>query len=539
MSADSLIQALPDLVAFVRRNGVITRHVGGRGLPGIAASGSLEGRRLDDVWGEEAAELLGRMVRRALATREPVEGRFVDGTRQYAAHVDPKSPDRVLCVIRALGAADRRSSDSGFDACIERRDFVTRFQQSVTDAALRERPLALCMILLQGLGDIGHIIDFSISETVLTTALLRLREVKARGAVSAPWYVGQLGESLLAVVVEGSVNRGELLELTQALCDSLAQPISVGSATFELSPRAGVARLGRDAQNPQALLEHARSALHEARRSSATDVKFFSETLAMRPLNRLDYERELRDAIEADQLCLRYAARHDLASGRLVAIQAYLRWRHPLRGDVPPAEFLPVAGSTGLSSSVSRWALGRLRRDLPGLRSRAGHGVRISFGALRHHFASDGLAEDIEAFLRSGELTADLLELRVSEETIAGLDAPERTLGRLADLGASLVVDEFGRGYTSITCLAKLPLRAMQVDRSFVAAVGEDPTALRICRAAVGFARVLGLTPIAPGVDGKGQLRCMREAGFVEGFGDHFGDVASPAAGGAQARNRA
>ena len=525
MSDDSLIESLPDLVAFVRRNGVIARHLGGRGVAQAGGDGTFDGRSLEDVWGVEAGGLLKRMLKRALATREHVEGRFVDNAQQYEARIDAKGPDKALCVIRSLGPAQGPGRGSAAGAVIERRDFMQRFQHSVNDATLRERPLAVCLIMLRGLGDIGQLIDFAISDSVATTAMLRLRELAAADLCDAPWYLGQLGEGLLAVVVEGPTTREQLAALSRALCESLARPVSIGEATFQLSPCAGIAQLGKDARSPQALLEHARSALLEARRSESTEVQFFSQTLAMRPINRLDYERELRHAIEANELGLRYAVRRELASGRPVAVQAYLRWQHPLRGPVPPAEFLPVAGGTGLSTSLSRWALRRLQQDLPELRSRVGADVRVSFGPLRHHFACDGVANDLEDFLASGTLPAELLELRVADETVAGLSAPEQTLGRLAELGATLVIDEFGRGFTSLTRLVSLPFKAMQVDRAFVAAMNDDEAALRICRATVSFARALGLVAITPGVDSEGDIAIMREIGFSEGLGDHCGHM--------------
>lgn len=529
MNSDSLIQALPDLVTFIDRNGVIARHAGGHGLAGADHAGNLAGKKLEEIWGDEAAQLLKQMIRRALATRGQVEGRFVDGMRRFEARVDPKGPDRVLCVIRAvepLGSAAREAQDSPDDGHIERRGFFKRFQQSVADAALRERPLAVCMILLQGLNDIGRIIDFTISEKVATAAMQRLRHVGVTGVESPQWYLGQLAEGLLAVVIEGTADREVLRSLGHALCDSLAEPVDIGDATFQLTPCGGIVLLGQDARQPQALLEHARAAMLEARRSAIPDVRFYSDTLRMKPLNRLDFERELQDAIATDQLRLRYAARHDLRTGQLVAIQAYLRWPHPLRGEVRPAEFLPVAESTGLSTPLSRWALGRLRRDLPALHAQAGRAVRISFGALRHHLASDTLAVDISELLGSGELAPGTLELRIAEKVVSGLELPDRTLGRLADLGAQLVVDEFGRGFTSLARLVHLPFQALQVDRSFVTSIDEDPAALRICRAAAAIAREFGLEPIATGVDTDEDLHRMREAGFAQGLGDRYGQLA-------------
>jgi predicted signal transduction protein with EAL and GGDEF domain len=332
------------------------------------------------------------------------------------------------------------------------------------------------------------------------------------------------------VVVEGASSRNVLEKLLGALCDALAEPVSIEDATFQLLPCAGVALLGQDAKKPQALLEHARNAMLEARRSSIPDVRFYSETLRMRPMSRLDFERELRGALEADQLRLRYVARHSLASGERLAVHAYLRWPHPLRGDVRPAEFLPIAHGTGLSVPLSRWALGRLQRDLPALRRAVGRRLRVSFGPLRHHLTGDALATDVEELLRSGDLAADELELRLAERAVAGLDAPDRAIGKLADLGVSLMIDEFARSYSSLSRLVYLPFQSLQVDRSFVRAVDEDPAALRVCVAAASLARNFGMTPVAAGVDGAVDAERMRDAGYEQGLGDYFDAVTLPAA---------
>ncbi len=553
MAGDPLIEALPDLVALVRRNGVVIRNVGGRGLPGIAASGSLEGRRLDDLWGEEAAQLLLQLLRKSIAQRQQVEGRFLDRGRAFEARMEPQGPDRVLCVIRAAtvgrGSAARGDAEdtrglgadpSGVaggadprEAPVDRRGFFRRFQQSVADAALREQPLAVSLVLLRGLADIGRIIDFAIAEKIATAALQRLQTVTPGAQGGLDWYVGQLGEGLLGIVIEGRADRRSIGALVGALCDALAEPVAIADASFQLSPCAGIALLGQDAKAPQALLDHARAAMLEARRSAIPDVRFYSDTLRMRPTSRLDFERELRGALEADQLRLRYVARHRLRDGSRVAVQAYLRWPHPLRGEVRPEEFLAIAHGTGLSLPMSRWALDRIRRDMPALRSAAGRGLRVSFGPLRHHLTGDALAADVEALLATGELAADELELRLAERVVASLDAPDRAMGRLADLGVSLMIDEFARSHSVLSRLAYLPFATLQVDRSFVRAVDADPAALKICVAVASVAKSFGMTPVAAGVDGAGDAARMLQAGYVEATGDHFGGIALPSGAGA------
>lgn len=539
MSDDSLIEALPDLVAFVRRDGVVLRQLGGRRVT-VPGGGKLVGRNLAELWPEEVAAQLRQMIRRALTDRSSSEGRFTCDGRAYDVRIGAHGRERALCMIReASGAPESVPGDGvrgGGRAAIERRAFVGRLKQSIADAALRERKMAVCMIHVDGLEDVGRLIDFAIAERVIAELLARL-PVPDEGPVS--WYVGQLGECSLAAVVEGFGDREDVRDVAARLRDSIAAPVQVGDSTFTVKPSAGLAVLGEDASRAGALLEHAHSAMLESRRGDGRSVQFYSDTLRLRSLSRLDIEQELRAAIAENQLALRYAARYELGSDTLVAVHTYLRWPHPLRGEVRAAEFLPIADSTGLAGPLSRWALGQLRRDLPRLRERLAPGVRISFGALRQHLASDALADDVAAWFASDEIAPPELELRISEQALAGLPAPGATLRRLADMGIAITVDEFGRGYTSLPRLARLPLRALQVDRSLALSAVGDPVAARAARAALAIAKALELVPIASGVDAETDRQRLHELGWAEGLGDRFGELELGVGGLAENPNRA
>lgn len=531
MSLDSLIAAVPDFVAFVRRDGRIVKHLGGRGLSEVAPSGELRGRRLDEIWPEVDAELLSQWVKKALTTRARVDGRLEIGGRSFEVSIGAEGRDKALCVIRAATteATAQDSRDTAVPerpaAAVDRRGFIKRLQQSVADASLRERPLSVGLIFLDGLTDIGQGIDYAISDKVATAVLQRL-PLPAGDETGGPgWYVGQLGEALLAVVIEGSTGRDAVRAIARRLGESLAQPVYVGDACFNLRPSVGIALLGQDATRPQALLECARAAMTEARRAGVADVQFYSDTLKLKPTVRLDIERELREAINEDELQLRYVGRHDLGTGRLEAICAYLRWQTQLRGDVPPSQFLPIAENTGLSLQLSQWALSRLRRDWANLRKLAGPMVRISFGALRHHLTADALARDLEALASKGAIQPDALELRINERTLATLPNPEATLGCLTGLGAKVVIDEFGRGSNSLARLSRLPIDALQVDRSFVETFHQDPAAAAVCRSVAGIARGFGFRTYAPGIDDSGRLDELLKAGFDQGLGDHYGSL--------------
>ncbi len=532
MHDDSLIQAMPDLVAFVRRDGTIVKYLGGRDIPALHESGTLEGRRLDEIWPDPIGSLMLRMVQRALTNRGGVDAQFADGEKTYEARVTAQGRNRVLLLVRPALAIhndhDGRASASGTSPTgVERRAFFTRLKQAVADAQLRERPLAIGMIFIEGLADIGRVIDYSISEQLSELLVKRLPEQPASEASSAPrWFVGQFGENVVTAVFENYADRELLREATASICRSIAEPVTLGSATFTLTPCAGIALLGQDAKDPRSLLEHARSAMMESRRTRGRDVHFYSDTLRLRPIARLDLERELREAVAQSQVRLRYLPRYCLRSGRLESIHTYMRWPHPLRGEVRPAEFLPLAENTGLADALSRLALSQLRTDLGGLRADAGSDVAINFGALRHHLASDALARDASDFMRQSG-AGFRFELRISERTLGSLANPERTLQKLASIGARIIVDEFGRDFNSLALLTRLPLAALQLDRAIVVASAHDPAAARICRAAVGIARALGLATYAPGVDSESDQQRLLDMGIDQGLGDFYREISA------------
>ena len=327
------------------------------------------------------------------------------------------------------------------------------------------------------------------------------------------------------MVVESS-DRDAIEACVSRVCSSLREPVRVGDAAFHLTPYAGVSILGQDGSTPKCLLDKARSAAAEARRSDSAKIYFFTDTLKLRSLARLDVAHELRDAIASRQIRLRYVGRYELESGRLVAQVGYLRWTHPLRGEVPAGEFLGVAETTGLATLLSRAVLAGLREDFAAMGSVLPPDARISFGALRHHLLQDDFADDIGRLLAQGALPASRLELGVSERTFAAMDSS--VYDALHRLGVQIVVDEVGRGFASLDRLARAPIWGLQLDRAWVTALRTDALALKVCRAGISAAAALGLMPIATGVDDAAQRDVLLGLGCRYGAGDLYLSAEGP-----------
>jgi diguanylate cyclase len=524
MAADPLIEALPDLLLLVRRDGTVLDHGGGHGLAGLKPAEHSAGKRLAEIWPGPVAELIRRLTRRSIAERSSSEARFQQAGRDYEVRASAQGPDRALCVIRPMTAA---APDEALDATgelprpqLDRRGFLRRFREAMSMAALCEKPIAVAVIHIDGMIDVAQIIDSKIAERLMSSALLRLSgQGAATAAEKATWFLGQLSDNLLALVLETS-DRETIDGQLRQVCASLREPIGLGDAEFHLTPYAGVAILGRDATSPKMLLDHARAAASQARSSGANKVCFFTDTLRLRSLARLDIARELQEAIANGDVCLRYVGRHDLATGRLITWVGYLRWIHPIRGEIRPADFLRIAESTGLATALSRTVLSCLQRDYAVLAPHWDADVRISFGALRHHILHDEFAADICQFLQAGAVPAERLELRIAEKTFIAREGA--SLKQLRQLGVQLVVDEVGRGLGSLDGLARAPIWGLQLDRACVAASRRDEVALRICRAAVGLANALGLTAIATGVDDHVQRLALLGLGCRYGSGQLY-----------------
>jgi EAL domain-containing protein (putative c-di-GMP-specific phosphodiesterase class I) len=264
----------------------------------------------------------------------------------------------------------------------------------------------------------------------------------------------------------------------------------------------------------------------EARRTESSAC-FSHEHPLLRTAARPDIAHELKEAIAKAQIRLRYVSRHDLATGRLVARVGYLRWRHPQYGDIHPLELVRLAEVTGQSADLTRAALYRLQTDFAAFTPQWCKGVRISFGAPKHHILHEDFIGDIERFLAESAIPAERLELRISVKACFSRAASD--FNSLAERGVQLVVDDLGRGIDwPLDWLARARMHGLQLNRAWVKAMQSDPNALNLCRAGLAIAKTYSLTPIAASVDEPAQRDILLALGCLQGSGDLYRDELIP-----------
>jgi EAL domain-containing protein (putative c-di-GMP-specific phosphodiesterase class I) len=245
-----------------------------------------------------------------------------------------------------------------------------------------------------------------------------------------------------------------------------------------------------------------------------------------RAVERLELEGDLRLAIERDELRLFYQPLVSLQTGEVNEVEALLRWQHPRRGLLGPAEFIPLAEETGLILPIGRWVLAEACRQMRGWqrRRRGDQPLVLSVNLSPRQFQQAGLVEQVADVLRETGLDPGSLRLEITESRLME-DAPAtvRTLDALKGLGVRLAVDDFGTGYSSLNYLSRFPVDTLKIDRSFVLALGEDDeSSVAIVRAVATLGHALGMEVTAEGIETAEHLGYVRAVGCDHGQGYYF-----------------
>jgi EAL domain-containing protein (putative c-di-GMP-specific phosphodiesterase class I) len=325
------------------------------------------------------------------------------------------------------------------------------------------------------------------------------------------------------IVYEDIDTVAALVERSRWLCDALAVPFEVDGVESFVTVSVGVT-LGHPGSSPEGLLRDADAAMYHAKEQGGGTVEVFAESIRRRARQRYETERALHTALESDQLGVVYQPVVELASGRIVAVEALLRWHHPDLGTIAPADFIGLAEETGLIVPLGAQVLRTACAQLASWRLRPGSpdlvmSVNVSAVQLRAPVLVDHVKDAIAtAGIPPEALTLEITESLLLEDTAACLDA----LTALKDLGVALSVDDFGTRYSSLGYLNRMPLDCLKVDRMFVHRLGLHHRDNAIVSAIVAMARALDLAVVAEGVETEAQRAQLLELGCTYGQGFAF-----------------
>jgi diguanylate cyclase (GGDEF)-like protein len=340
-------------------------------------------------------------------------------------------------------------------------------------------------------------------------------------AVSEGGRVGRIGGDEFAIVWHGASDRRTLSTVADHIIAELSKSISIGAATLHVGATIGIAVCPADGTREEQLMRSADLALYRAKEEGRGGHAFFEPYMFEEAEDHRLLEQDVREALNADGLTLAYQPIIDTASGAVVAREALLRWRHPKRGDIPPDQFVPIIEDAGLIHQIGDWVI----REACSEAARWDPGMRVAVNVSAAQLTGAGLAKTVLGALAAARLEPSRLELEVTESVFLGDDAATlASLERLRALGVRLVLDDFGKGYSSFGYLSRAKFAKIKIDQSFVRGAAEGARdCVAIVHAILALARGLGVETTAEGVETIEQANVMRRLGCTQLQGFHFG----------------
>ena len=292
---------------------------------------------------------------------------------------------------------------------------------------------------------------------------------------------------------------------------------------FTLSCSVGIAVYPHDGQTPDVLIERADIAMYSAKKSGRDNFQFFNAEMNERLFERLRIEDDLRKAIKHNEFVLHYQPQVNLATGKVVGMEALIRWQHPERGMVPPNLFIGVAEETGLICAIGDWVIRTAcAQNMAWQRAGFGH-LRIAINLSARQFAQRDLVGSIAGVLEETGMNAHDLEIELTESLVMGdVETAIDVLRNLKKLGVKLSIDDFGTGYSSLSYLKRFPIDVLKIDQSFMRDIVLDTDAATIVSLIISLAHTLRLGVIAEGVETEVQLAYLRRHGCDEMQGYFF-----------------
>jgi diguanylate cyclase (GGDEF)-like protein len=355
-------------------------------------------------------------------------------------------------------------------------------------------------------------------------AVIRQIAVRLRAEVPAGSLVARLGQDEFAILVAVAGGAREPRRLAERLARRFAEPIVVSGQEFYVTLSVGVSLFPAHGRDCETLLKSAESAMHFVKRLGGNGHRIYQAELQAATCENLRLENELRHAIERRQLHVVYQPIYDIATHRVVAAEALLRWRHPEMGLVPPDRFIPVADDTGQIHAIGAWVLERACEDAYAWEQRFGRGIAVAVNFSATQFRHKQFLPRVLGILRASGLAPHLLEMEITEGTaMHDAEAAAEVLGALKRAGVRIAIDDFGTGYSSLSYLRRLPIDILKIDKSFMREIPHDAENIAIVRTILALGHAMRLECHAEGVETPAQLallreeRCARAQGYLLG----------------------
>jgi diguanylate cyclase (GGDEF)-like protein len=448
--------------------------------------------------------------------------------RVWSLEIGPYCPDGVnvdgvFCVARnetGRREAERQLAHQALHDSLtglaNRVLFMDRLDQALARLQRHASPLALLFVDLDHFKVVNDSLGHAAGDEVLVQAAERLRR-----ALRPADTIARFGGDEFVILCEDAAGRAEAEEIAGRISVALARPFKVGDQEVVLTASTGIVIANDTHTDAGALLRDADTAMYRAKERGRANSQVFDNSMRMRAVQRLELEQALRHAIETDELRVLYQPQVRLVDGRTVACEALVRWQHPERGLIDPADFIPIAEESGLITQLGDWVMRYVVADM----SRSDISLPVSVNVSPRQLADPEFVDNVRQIVAEGGIDARELCLEVTESAL--FSDPDTALLRLSALraiGVRLAIDDFGIGFSSLWHLRQVPeVDLLKIDRAFISEIGQNNKDSAIVGAVIVLAGSLGMEIVAEGIETQDQAEELRAMGADYGQGWFFG----------------
>ncbi len=416
---------------------------------------------------------------------------------------------------RALEGAGLDPEEDPVTRLPDRRKFLERLA-SVLSAGGEERIVGVLLIGIDGFKGINSGLGYDVGDELLRLVASRLRHCVRNADTLARW-----GGDEFAVLLESMSRPEDAPFVAQRILYALSRPFVREGQDFYLTASVGIALSPGDGADVGTLLQHADAAMYRVKRFGGNNYHAYSAQMNVHLSDRLAMANRLRGASRREEFVLHYQPQLDVRDGKVVGLEALLRWNDAARGRRSPAEFIPVLEETGLIVPVGEWVLRKACTQARAWQFAGLSHLRVSVNLSPKQFREKELPRKVESILKETGLDPGSLELELTESVL--MDDQKYSvsvLDQLKELGALIALDDFGTGYSSLAFLKTFPVDTLKIDRSFIRDIGVDEGDRAICSAIVSLGQALKLQVMAEGVETETQMGILREQGchLIQGF---------------------
>lgn len=402
--------------------------------------------------------------------------------------------------------------------------YADRLRQALAFAFRNRRPIMVALINLDRFRSVLENLGQEVGEEILKDVSNRMSAC-LRGSDT----IARLGSDEFALLLQGSETGEEFLPVLDRILECVSQTQSFGTRKVRLTCSVGCCLYPEDGQDADSLLKSASVAVKRAKGKGGGCVEHFNPEMQKQVEEQARLENALRSALDENALSLHYQPQVELESGRIVGVEALLRWRHPELGDIPPSRFIPIAEETGLIEPIGAWVLRQACAQAKAWQEAGLPLVCVAVNLSAKQLRKPGFESFVEQVLGETKLDPEFLELELTES--ASLEDPEQTvafMNRLKEMGVGLSIDDFGTGFSNMHYLKQFPIDRLKLDGSFVEQITTDPGSHTISDAIISMAHRLGLKVIAERAETEAQLSVLAACGCDQIQGYYFSRPVPP-----------